>query len=69
MTNLQRFSTGLVLPFTHEDESEIKISWFGHVSGDFESTIILEADLFWQNFLVAFCFSLSRQQTNGETEN
>ena len=41
--NPEPFSSGLVLPFTsvytQEDESEIKISRFGHGSGDFESGI------------------------------
>ena len=34
--NPERFSTGLVLPFTHKDESEMKTSRFCHVSKDFE---------------------------------
>ena len=37
--NPGRFSAGLVLPFTQEDESEMKTPRFGHVYGDFESGI------------------------------
>ena len=39
MMNLERFSTGLVLPSTQENESEMKTTRFGHVYGDFESGI------------------------------
>ena len=39
MMNLERFSTGLVLPSTQENESEMKTTRFGHVSGEFESGI------------------------------
>ena len=37
--NPERFSAGLVLPFTQEDEFHMKTFRFGHVSGDFESGI------------------------------
>ena len=38
--NPERFSTGFGFAvYTQEDESEMKTSRFGHVTGDFESGI------------------------------